>query len=890
MLTPGEAPLCAFISSVQRPELEWARQAAVRAFSAPPLLRPWAFEFTPASSETASDAYLSKVREADLVVWLVGAETTEPVRREIGEAISKRRRLIVVRLPAKHRDDATRTLLSQTDRVSKRVDAADEAELVGALALTVSDEVARAMRGKPPLTALASLDVLERVSIARCREGWIAARLDRDLADDFALNRHVGEPSPQMVPTAEDPLKLVIGDVGSGKSLVAERILQSAIDDARSNVAAPIPVFVHARAAGPDFEASIAARARELGDPAVRGVFLVVDGLDEIEDSRALQIIRDARVLMSAWPESRAVMTSRPIQLLAEEAGRVLMPPLLDDAARKLISKAAGREVSEHDEHGWPASIVDASRRPLFALLLGASLKTRRGVPSSVGGLLDNLVTSALGTQPRSVQLERLAVASTDSGGSPIPTREFGSHAETSRALSTGLVRSEGQTVAFALPILAEWFAAQSLINGSPSIGDLAADPTRVDRWRYPLAVFVAVASQGRVNDLLSRLATRNPGAAIRALMDGSAQFFTEPSSGSPPPDTDQAGRLLRLAYESWIVGLAPGAEPLLPRRRDGSIATVAVRVFEHGMLAGWDLRPDSTADVVEFPDDLNFLQPADGWDPRFGGDVDWSPPWPWLYTLDDIRRDLRSVVAGRLLPTDTAAYVAEALWVIAQAIERRRGNRLGVTELDPAELAKVIPTTGLIPTSHGIIDTALLLAHLRLLEEAGEMVRSPWPEADGPWPNAWTSSSAERQLERARAVFLAAMEAYPRLVEHWFPLLAPRMPRYVTLPARLVGRFEPGGDETARPIGWPVLQWYLDPLPRGATSEVSIELGRDERSVPDLIKILYGRLVEARPQQAPWLLARFQSGIASELLRSDPLCAVLYDWLNDDLRSVGLA
>ncbi len=89
----GERPLLAFISSVMRPEIQWARDAAVEALTKNPTLIAWAFEYTPASSEAADTSYLSKVREADVVVWLVGAITTPPVRDEIAEALAANKRI-----------------------------------------------------------------------------------------------------------------------------------------------------------------------------------------------------------------------------------------------------------------------------------------------------------------------------------------------------------------------------------------------------------------------------------------------------------------------------------------------------------------------------------------------------------------------------------------------------------------------------------------------------------------------------------------------------------------------------------------------------------------------------------------------------------------------------
>ena len=75
----SETSLLVFISSVMRPELEPARNLAREAFLELEFTRPWAFEFTPASSEPPDESYLRKVQESDFVVWLIGDTTTQPV-------------------------------------------------------------------------------------------------------------------------------------------------------------------------------------------------------------------------------------------------------------------------------------------------------------------------------------------------------------------------------------------------------------------------------------------------------------------------------------------------------------------------------------------------------------------------------------------------------------------------------------------------------------------------------------------------------------------------------------------------------------------------------------------------------------------------------------------
>ena len=48
-----------------------------------PLTRSWIFEYTPASTDPLEISYLSKVKECDLFLLLVGSEITNSVRKHI---------------------------------------------------------------------------------------------------------------------------------------------------------------------------------------------------------------------------------------------------------------------------------------------------------------------------------------------------------------------------------------------------------------------------------------------------------------------------------------------------------------------------------------------------------------------------------------------------------------------------------------------------------------------------------------------------------------------------------------------------------------------------------------------------------------------------------------
>ena len=273
-LERSESDLLVFISSVMTGDLKSAREEVVRTFKNFPIARPWAFEFTPASSESATDAYLRTVGNADFVVWLVGSQTTQPVVNEINTSIATGRRLLVFELPAKDRDALTQELLRTVSKYCKWQTITNQIPLPQALAATVSDELIRAVRDPPPARQR-KLQQGRDLSVAKCRQSWITLGVPADVATELANDPSVGD-----VIAAEDmSFQVVIADAGSGKSLAASRVFQHAIENALEDGTKPFPLFVDARDLNEPLDEYIERRAAGLVHPSYQSTLIVVDGL-----------------------------------------------------------------------------------------------------------------------------------------------------------------------------------------------------------------------------------------------------------------------------------------------------------------------------------------------------------------------------------------------------------------------------------------------------------------------------------------------------------------------------------------------------------------------------------------------------------------------------------
>lgn len=883
-MSAGERPLLAFVSSIMREAVEAdllpAREEVVRTFRrAASLFDLWAFEFTPASSEWVDRGYLRKVREADIVLWLVGRETTPAVADEIREALAANRRLVVVRLPTT-RSDATEALLHEVGLRAKYADGGGPNTLADVLTLTIGDEIIRAMRGRPDLGRLERLEEMGRASRGRSLDRWQANGLPRAQADELIRDTSLGALGADLH-VREPGVILLVGEMGAGKSLVGERFIQAAIAGAASHSDAPIPVYLEARDAAGRLQAAVQGAAEGLGNPRIQGAAIVVDGLDEAGVEVAEPLLREARVLAETWPQTTIVLTSRPMPALDRSTEKIAVPLLDDTKANALISRAAQRELP----HGFSLSpsVQDAVRRPLFAILVGVYLR-EQGVAyvRSAPELLDTLVERAIGQAvvgraSADVLFHRLAVASVDRGGAAVPTSDVGRRDEVAALLATRLVVEHDGALTFPLALLTQWFAAQSLATGTMSVEDILSSTERLERWRYPLTILVGTMGHDTVTRVFAPIAARFPGFAARIVRESLPDRSNVPETQLPP--AEECGTRVHATMVAWSEGMGPLAPYTVPLREDGAVATLAVATGSNGWLtAAWRRGQEALPDVVDFATHYTEATPwSNAWPSWRSGPPLPQSAWAWRWTFDELSKALTHIVDRHTLPLPDGPLRDEATWRLARTIAGK-----GSLSHDPvlvADLEAMMAPYAAYTRVHfngNDLNPQTVLSILAALRASGvDRIRSPWPGPDlleeERRPNwVWAPYSDERLLARAQAIYAAALQGYQQIVATWFPMFAPHLQLAVRLPLRRVGVLQPQRRDAGMQ-GAPVLWGDWEPLPRGKRSEMNFRLIRPDETTED------GSAIRTAVPENWHAL--------TDIYEDTPATDLAYGWLASDLR-----
>lgn len=666
---------------------------------------------------------------------------------------------------------------------------------------TSQDEGPKLQRSRAEL-----LDGLTASSRARMIAGWRAAGMPTDLAKELADDATIGILPPELADFPAGSVKVLEGHLGVGKSLLGERLHQRDIQQARLRVDAPVPVWLRARGLRDSLETKVVAFSSGLGDPLRLGAAVVVDGLDEDGPGAAADLIEQARVLVHRWPATRVLLTTRP-GLGVNDDERVEAPLLSDDQADALIQRiAADGESLYRRLWRWPdearTALRETLRTPLFASIMGVLRREGQTTPLSPAELVERLVdrglrTAARGAESHSEQtirhlLCRLAVATTQRNGR-MPLVELGSHTDQAAVLASRLVAREGDTLAFPLPLLEQWFAAQALLDGLVDFLPLVDDLRQFEPWRWPLVMATRIGAHQPVTGLLAPLAARHPGLAGWVVRQGEESRSWRNQPLAAPPPAPESARRVRDAMQAWVTGLGPLAPDLAPVAADGHLQPTGARVDGAHLTTAWYQGDEELPPIADLPVEVARRAVQRDWWLVHGGATGSASTWAWPWTMYELRTLLEKRLRRRgLRPRPGGVLDQEARWRLCNAILGR-----GQRSIRPIEVQRVLAVIQdkLADIPPGVVSASFSFTGIgahsdrelrRLADELAQSglgsIEPLWEPPDlsgGGW--VWSDYSPAALLRRTRQVYQGALNAYAELVDRYFP---PGVLRSAWLPA----------------------------------------------------------------------------------------------------------
>ena len=901
----SESELLVFISSRMNKEMAEARTICVETIKGIPYGRPWAFEYTPASSDPADDTYLRKVREADLVIWLVGSDTTQPVIAEINTAISAGRKLLVFRLPNEQDDPNTAGLINRVGEYAKWKRVTRIEELAEDVRDSFSDEIVRAFRNASPPARSSRLEQEQRLSISRCKQVLTSLGVDETVATEMAGDRAIGT----QLSVSGAGAYTVVGPQGIGKTLAAEKLYQRSIESAKEDALQPAPLFVQARELTMSVKDYVEQSLDGHIDPFNPRIFLIIDGLDELGLSKAANLIRQISIYVDANPGVTVVSTARTLPGLSISGERIELATLEEEESLHLMGRVLGKPVEEFQMHRLPRSIRDSLKLPLFAVMVGALLRDNPELSlASPGELVEQLAAKLVSQSEGNTEdldrlLQTLAVESINSGArvqfasiSPVSARQ-------ALLKNSRLVDEVSNSVDFTLPIYREWYAARALIEGTISLDDLVDIS---DRWLPALSVILHSGPEELRNQLFSHLILSDPGLASLLLKERSSNLI---GLNLPPEASPQIiGGKIRGAMGEWKTALGDLYCEIGPVNDAGEVPTIGIELRPQSLTFSWYAGSAKLKPIVNLKDYKSDLRPDWDWprtfSRRFSDHGSGEPCWHYQETQEWLSQELEDELRRRSLALHSMDARRELAWNFATDVRRPMGRTPAAVPI--GDVLNYIKSLGPNTTvgyykgrDYRPKDLAILAEYLSELSEEGVTeITNPWPTEDIHVDSGFILNgySDQRLLERATAIYEGALRIYQSMVERWFMCFARRLSHYRLFPVRLEGWLVATQDNSSIRGDTRCLVWYSRILPEGQQNEVTFKLAT-RLSTPEIRELFNSESLYNEEELAfrnhrqglpgDFVLSSTQSGLI-ELLQPYPATDLAISWLRDDLDELG--
>lgn len=492
-------------------------------------------------------------------------------------------------------------------------------------------------------------------SRARCFASWQTFGIPTPICESLFLDESVGQVSEGIARDLERNRLLSIGgEMGSGKTLVLERLVQWSCNQALGYADASVPVYLEAQDA---LRAGLKnAVINEVGTELVAeelGFVLALDLPASISAGEVEALLAEARVLINRYDKARVCIAG---QLPGDSSGIPSIPvDLLDvgDAltlVRRTLGDLSGDLMVSIESvlRILDIRIQEVIRRPLYALCLSKYLRRHAEQPViSQAQLLDAAVAPLRKLEKKQITLRALMRLSqhVETGPSDwVPSNEFKtSMVET--LLATGLVREQNQRLSFTLPVLGHWYAARSLCE--------SAEPFWAHNLRVPhrLTESIKLALQNSTFEesveFFAPLIEKWPGLASRiATISLQPTDWANELSGR---EETCANRFLRTidSFVNVFPGLSQYLYPHHNGRRIPPIVWTDSRYFGADFLYR-DWGGDHQRDFL-LRKETQWVRRADyTGHQKLMGKVGTLPNWWWLRGRDFVKEQLKRLFKQR--------------------------------------------------------------------------------------------------------------------------------------------------------------------------------------------------------------------------------------------------
>lgn len=680
-----------------------------------------------------------------------------------------------------------------------------------------------------------------------------------------------------------DKLLFLVGGFGSGKSHQLYCLFLKMIREYKDNsVDKYYPVFVEAKNISKQEEIKrFIERARKHSGR----LLIIIDGLDEVSLDSASNIVEAIELMIYSSEHIKAIISTRPLTIIH---GKKQITPmrLTEQNINDLYYLINNREIRiQNTNSSNKRALLETLSKPFCAVVYCIYSKDKYFVNEMdfITVFIEKTVSKTVAKYPECEDIIKiLAAKAIDYNLGNIDKSEMGEIEKINIVLKTGLFTETGRAVSFVLPIIAQWYAALAIRNRLVSLDDLLQDEDRLVKWIYPLALLFNQITFEESIDFFGRIVVKTPGIASLIVRAGEGLFAEVVNENKK-----MNGEFLYKSFSIWLKMLGIKDSNLF---KDGRLNTILFDQDGAQITYGIGRRyTGKNVEVTKFNmRDNNYYGMCNI---IKGCSIATQPTWPWIESLNYIGDIIiAEKIKNREFVVKDSILEQEYIW--ATCLKLLNISKWGQTSID---IKKIVSYLEKIPR-HGVMAVTIGRSQIdlnrisdlvyNLYNNGVEVIECPYIQGSlqigGFIWSHYTDDEMKRFVEK---VFCDALNAYESLVETCFGSLKEQMGFYRLLPAKFEGFFD-----FDRGRFGPSITWGLQPIEKGIRSKVSLE-NRKCRDFNGFFKDMFDRIKSNSfvDIEKPYISYRVHSQACLFIGSDTPVTDVVYNWLEDDLRSIGV-
>ncbi len=915
----SENPLLVFISSVMNYELQEARDIVKDTLESYSFFKSWLFEYTPASPTAVDKTYLQKVKDADYVIWLIGSHTTDPVANEIKKCLENYKdNLFVFKLPSYQSSELTKEILDLIGTKVKWKEVDSLAVLKEEINLAIGDDIIKAIRNKNSFSEIGYDEILnEKIKLTKEEiiRKWDIYGLSYEKAEIFYNDSTVGVVREEYLPNAEKPVSILLGDFGSGKTLIALRYFYQELLNLIENKKHPVPLFFKANYFSMlNLKNAVDIEKSKYKEFKHYGTTIIIDGLNEISGKTAKSLLEECYSISRVDKTVKILITARNLPTLFNKKDTVNIELLSNREIGNIFDIISGTNyqvkqfgTTMNFDRNWSFSIKEAIKRPLFAILLANYIEQNKDYYKvSIIEIIEKLIRQLLIKDDFDTEIENLlielAVKLIEKPNKRINENDLNlSHTELLAIQRSHFIHYENKYLSFKLSLFLEWFACQKLLKDDNFINQVIMNSADLENWRFIFALLITTTSFEKATILLKPIIEKYPsfaGSLISESLDKTtltdSYHYTE----------EIVNKQIEYTFQEWIKVL------------NTELSSIIAPVKENGELRQYEIKiEDKQFKLIWFRDDrlvlndknemLNrhilSLKPESIISVSMNKISNKPDAWIWFFSFDYLRDKLEKSLKEELFYMDDGILYEEKIWTSAIALSKLRNSQEPV----PLSLIEARYPQGMFGRLSTTIFNKRRKIDLTWFRDKIQIIKNnKFIEISDPHPlpvqiqeeierpkEYFKNFSSDELFNRITHIFQTAIIGYKQLVEKYFTCFRDNLRLYAMLPINIRGSIIKDSkislDKSIQ------VKYYFDVLPEGMNSKVEFEFDDYNQSLSEIDKTnkifpeLRDNILKLRGDKLHIIQSSsyFTDSINPRI--TDPSTRLIYRWLWNDLERI---